>query len=88
MLHTGLNFHYNNILYSYLRGLVPVYNSVVKSDLLEPLRAKADGKTTLSMKNEFSKVTLQVTSQVRHLVVIFHLKRTLVTVSMLEKSHS
>ena len=50
--------------YSYLRGLVPVYNTVVKTDLIDPLRAKADGKTTVSMINEFTKVTLQLISQV------------------------
>ena len=42
---------------SYLRGLVPVYNSVVVKDLIEPLRAKADGTTSVPMKTEFSRIS-------------------------------
>ena len=49
---------------SYLRGLVPVYNSVVVKDLIEPLRAKADGTTSVPMKTEFSRISLQVISEV------------------------
>ena len=54
---------------SYLRGLVPVYNSVAKRDLIEPLRPKADGTTTVPLKNEFSRLSLQVISEV--LAILF-----------------
>ena len=47
---------------SYLRGLVPVYNSVVVKDLIEPLRAKADGTTSVPMKTEFSRISLLIQS--------------------------
>ena len=49
---------------SYLRGLVPIYNNATVRDLIEPLRAKADGTATVAMKNEFTRVTLQVISEV------------------------
>ena len=52
------------LLHSYLRGLVPIYDSAVKRDLIEPLRAKADGSTRVPMKTEFSRISLQVISQV------------------------
>ena len=58
LVHVLINF------ISYLRGLVPVYNTVSKRDMIEPLREKADGKTVVSMKTVFSKATLQVTSEV------------------------
>ena len=51
-------------LFSFLRGLVPIFNSVAANDLIDPLRAKADGTTEVIMKHEFSRVGLQVTSQV------------------------
>ena len=51
-------------LCSYLRGLVPIYNRVVVKDLIEPLRAKADGTTSVAMKTEFSRIALQVISEV------------------------
>ena len=50
--------------FSYLRGLVPVYNSVVKRDLIEALREKADGTTKVLFKTEISRVSLQVISEV------------------------
>ena len=56
--------------FSYLRGLVPVYNSVAKRDLIEALREKADGTTQVPMKREFSRVSLQVISEVKLSVLL------------------
>ena len=58
------------IHFSYLRGLVPVYNSVAKRDLIEALREKADGTTQVPMKREFSRVSLQVISEVKLSVLL------------------
>ena len=44
---------------------MPVYNSVAKRDLVEKLRDKADGTTKVIMKDELSRITLQVISEVR-----------------------
>ena len=59
---------------SYLRGLVPVYNSVVVKDLIEPLRAKVDGTISVAMKTEFSRISLQVISEVCscHTILLLH----------------
>ena len=57
-------------IFSCLRGLVPVYNSVAKRDLIEALREKADGTTKVPMKTEFSCVTLQVISEVSRVLLL------------------
>ena len=41
-------------------------------DLIDPLRAKADGTTSVAMKTEFSRVSLQVISEVWSHPVVPH----------------
>ena len=43
---------------------MPIYNNTTVRDLIEPLRAKANGTTIVPMKNEFTGLTLQVISEV------------------------
>ena len=49
---------------SYLRSLVPNFISVVQEDLIDVLKAKADGRTVVDMKDAFANTTLQVLSRV------------------------
>ena len=49
--------------YSYLKSLVPVFNECV-DQFLERLRPLADGKTQVSMKEQFDILTLDVISKV------------------------
>ena len=49
---------------SYLRSLVPKFISVVQEDLIDVLKAKADGRTVVDMKDAFANTTLQVLSRV------------------------
>ena len=49
---------------SFLNSLVPEFNKVAKKHMIDDLKVRADGKTTVDMRVEFGNATLQVISQV------------------------
>ena len=49
---------------SYLRSLVPMFNQVIKRELVDPVEVHADGKSELDMVEKFNNTTMQVISWV------------------------
>ena len=53
-----------HIYFSFLRSLVPQFNTVAKENLVHSVRLKAEGRTPAKMKEEFSNAALNTISRV------------------------